>query len=294
MNATTCCEITSPPDPSCESSVFRVSAVTAAVQHIKRMKGGAQSHLMRCEDDHFYVVKFRNNPQHERVLANEFLATKLGEQLGLPMPAAAIVYVQQRLIDNAAELTIMLGSQTLQCEPGLHFGSRYVMDPRRGQVLDYLPLEMITHQVRNLDRFAGILVLDKWTCNVDGRQAAFSRKSQERKYSATFIDQGYCFNAEQWTFTDFSLRGVYPRNEVYAAVSGWNSFEPWLSRVENFDDSVIWSIAEQMPPAWYGHAWNDLEDLIRRLIERKPLVRELIRMFRDSPRRPFPKWQDAS
>ena len=55
---------------------------TAAVQHVKRMRGGAQSHLMRCDDGHYYVVKFRNNPQHERVLANEFLATRLAERVG--------------------------------------------------------------------------------------------------------------------------------------------------------------------------------------------------------------------
>ncbi len=46
-----------------------------AVQHVRRMRGGAPSHLMRAADGHFYVVKFQNNPQHLKVLANEFLAT---------------------------------------------------------------------------------------------------------------------------------------------------------------------------------------------------------------------------
>jgi len=40
-----------------------------------------------------------------------------------------------------------------------------------------------------------MLALDKWTGNANGRQAAFWRKGRERKYTATFIDQGYCFNA---------------------------------------------------------------------------------------------------
>ena len=30
------------------------------------------------------------------------------------------------------------------------------------------------------------------------------------EYTATFIDQGYCFNAGEWTFPDSPLRGVYP------------------------------------------------------------------------------------
>ena len=31
-----------------------------AVQHVRRMRGGAQSHLMGCADNNYYVVKFQN------------------------------------------------------------------------------------------------------------------------------------------------------------------------------------------------------------------------------------------
>jgi hypothetical protein len=33
-----------------------------ATEHIRRMRGGAQPHLMRREDENFYIVKFQNNP----------------------------------------------------------------------------------------------------------------------------------------------------------------------------------------------------------------------------------------
>jgi hypothetical protein len=149
-------------------------------------------------------------------------------------------------------------------------------------------------QVRNLETFAGILALDKWTCNADGRQAAFWRKLRERKYNAAFIDQGYCFNAGEWTFPDFPLRGVYPRNEVYARVRGWTSFEPWLSRIEKLEEDQVWELAQAIPPAWYGSAWDELEKLVNALIERRAVVRELILSFRCSPRRPFPDWADEA
>jgi len=55
---------------------------------------------------------------------------------------------------------------------GPSIGSRYVVPPTEGEVYDYLP-EAMTRRVRNLSDFAGILVFDKWTCNADGRQAAF-------------------------------------------------------------------------------------------------------------------------
>lgn len=59
-----------------------------ATQEIRRMRGGAQSHLMLASDGKLYVVKFQNNPQHIRVLANEMLATRLGPPSGLPFRIA--------------------------------------------------------------------------------------------------------------------------------------------------------------------------------------------------------------
>jgi len=257
------------------------------------MRGGAQGHLMRCSDGNFYVVKFRNNPQHLRVLANEMLATRLAERAGLPVPMTEVVEVGEWLVEHTPELSIQLAHNTIRCQAGLQFGSRYVVSPLEGQVLDYIPAEMLD-RVKNLETFAGMLVLDKWTGNANGRQAAFWRKLRERKYTASFIDQGYCFNAGEWTFPDYPLRGVYARNEVYAGVTGWGSFEPWLSRVEKMEEDVVWRLAGEIPPEWYGGEWDELEKLVRALIGRRGTVRELIAAFRISPRRPFPEWRDEA
>jgi hypothetical protein len=95
-----------------------------AVQHVRRMRGGAQAHLMRADDGNFYVVKFQNNPQHLRVLANELLATRLAESVGLPVPMTEIVIVQEWLITNTPELRVDLSGLTYHCKPGLKFGAR--------------------------------------------------------------------------------------------------------------------------------------------------------------------------
>jgi hypothetical protein len=248
---------------------------------------------MRCEGGHYYVVKFRNNPQHQRVLANEFLAANLAKNIGLPVPAVEVVEVPRQLIANTAELTVVVGNQQVACESGLQFGSLYVVDPTEGRVFDYLPPEAL-NRVRNLETFAGILALDKWTCNADGRQVAFWQKLRDKKYSASFIDQGYCFNAGEWTFRDFPLRGVFPKNEVYSRVTGWDSFEPWLTRIEKLDDQRVWEAASQIPPEWYGAEWNELEGMVDELLLRRGLVRSLISAFRDSLRQPFPNWAAAA
>jgi hypothetical protein len=255
------------------------------------MRGGAQAHLMRCSDGHFYVVKFRNNPQHLRVLTNEMLATRLAERAGLPVPGTAVVEVGEWLVEHTPELHIQMAHNSIRCQGGLQFGSKYVVNPIEGQVFDYIPVEMLD-RVRNLEAFAGMLVVDKWTGNANGRQAAFWRKLREKKYTATFIDQGYCFNAGEWTFPDHPLRGVYARNEVYSGIRGWESFEPWLTRVEKMEHDVLWDLAGEIPPEWYGGEWDELEKLVRTLIARRERVRELIAAFGSSVRRPFPGWAE--
>src|SRR5947209_10445264 len=124
-----------------------------AVQHVRRMRGGAQAHLMRADDGHFYVVKFQNNPQHLRVLANEMLATRLAERVGLPVPLTEIVKVDSWLIENTPELRMELSGLSSRCRPGLQFGARYVCDPAEGQVFDYLPENMLPRG-RHLAAFA--------------------------------------------------------------------------------------------------------------------------------------------
>jgi hypothetical protein len=265
---------------------------TEAVQHVRRMRGGAQAQLMRARDGHFYIVKFQNNPQHLRVLANELLASRLGERVGLPVPVAEVVEVGEWLIENTPELRIDLGMQPVACAAGLQFGSRCVIDPGEGAIFDYLP-DSLMARVKNLSTFAGMLVVDKWLGNANGRQAVFWRKGQERKYNVSFIDHGYCFDAGAWDFPDSALRGVYARNCVYEHVTGWHSFEPWLSRVENFDPEAIREAAEDIPPEWTGHDWQALKKLVEAIIERRPKVRALIAAFRDSSRQPFPAWSET-
>lgn len=253
------------------------------------MRGGAQAHLMRCSDNNYYVVKFQNNPQGTRILANEMLATRLAQRIGLPVATPEVVEVDDWLIEHTPDLHIQLAHNTVKCTHGRQFGSRYIADPLLARVIDYMPAEMLD-RVRNVEAFAGMLAVDKWAGNADGRQAAFWRKNSERKYTAVFIDQGYCFNAGEWSFPDHPLRGIYSRNEVYASICGWESFEPWLSKIEAFPPDQIRAIAHDIPEEWYGRDQDALDGLIDQLIVRRQLIQGLIEMLRVSTRRPFPCW----
>ena len=133
-------------------------------------------------------------------------------------------------------------------------------------------------------------MLDKWTANSDGRQAVFSKRAKQRRYTATFIDQGYCFNAGEWTFPDSPLRGVFARNCVYSHVTGWNAFEPALTRAEEMSIDAIWQIAREIPAEWYEFDSAELERLVEAIFNRRSAIRSLIQVFRTSSRNPFPQW----
>jgi len=89
-----------------------------AVEHVRRMRGGAQAHLMRCDDDAYYIVKFQNNPQHLRILANEMLATRLAARLGLCVPQVEVIEVRPELIAYTTELVMQLGMGRIPCTSG--------------------------------------------------------------------------------------------------------------------------------------------------------------------------------
>ncbi|HET8923479.1 MAG TPA: HipA family kinase [Candidatus Acidoferrum sp.] len=267
-----------------------------AVGQIRRMRGGAQSHLMRCSDDQYYVVKFQNNPQHRRILANELLGTKLAARLGLPTVPVTIVEVSEELIRLTPELAMELPRARIPCQPGLQFGSRYPGDPRRLTLHDFLPDEQL-RQLENLHQFAGMLVFDKWTCNTNGRQTVFFEEKNEAggqgapRYKTRMIDQGFCFNAGEWNFPDAPLRGLYARNRVYEGVTGMDSFAPWLERLDKqLDERVLDEISREIPPAWYEDDYDALLRLLEQLHRRRSRVPDLILEAKKTTRQPFPNW----
>ena len=125
----------------------------SAVQHLRRLRGGSQSHLLRASDGASYVTKFQNNPQHVRVLANEMLATRLGLALGLPLPRVEVIEVSEWLIAHTPDLRIQLAGAEIPCQSGKQLASLYVGRESSGLTFDYLPHELL-EGVRNLADFA--------------------------------------------------------------------------------------------------------------------------------------------
>lgn len=251
----------------------RKRAVLLAVEAGRRMPGGSQSQLMRAEDGNHYVVKFPNNPQGIRILANEMLGAALARLLGLPVPQIVVIRVIKEMIRITTGMVIELGRSRKPCQAGLCCGSLIRLDARC-----FLPCMLSPELLENPADFLGMIVFDKWTGNTDGRQVSFVPNDSRTLSRVTMIDQGYCFAGQDWAFRDGALQGISYFRNMYRQVAGLEDFEPWLNRLEreiNFE--MLKHAAESVPPQWYRYDHSALCQLLGQLDQRRGLVRALVR-----------------
>ena len=110
-----------------------------AVRHVRKMRGGAQAHLLEADDGKWYVVKFRNNPQHRRVLVNEALCATLLRYLKISAPETALIQVSAELPGGQPRMHIQLGTRRVEIEPGWQFGSQLSGRPGPHRRLRFSP-----------------------------------------------------------------------------------------------------------------------------------------------------------
>jgi hypothetical protein len=269
-----------------------------AIRHVRKMRGGAQSHLLEADDGRWYVVKFRNNPQHSRILVNELICSVLLGYLKISTPRIALIHVSPEFLEANPVIHLTLGARHLAVEPGWHFGSQHPGDPAHVAVYDFLP-DALLPKVLNLDDFRAILVFDKWVGNADGRQSIFYRalvrhgeqRAEARPgFVASMIDHGFAFNGPHWDFPESPLQGLYARQLVYQAVRSLDDFQPWLEQVMHFPEEVIDQAWKRIPADWIAGDEETLAQLLERLFERRVRLPELIAACRQASTNPFPHW----
>ena len=84
--------------PGCDTTLgYSISMPLTACRHVRKMRGGAQSHLLEADDGNFYIVKFRNNPQHRRILVNELVSAVFLKYLQVSAAPAEFILHHARI-----------------------------------------------------------------------------------------------------------------------------------------------------------------------------------------------------
>jgi hypothetical protein len=270
---------------------------------LRRMRGGAQAFLMEAADGHHYVVKFTDNPQHRRVVVNEWVASILLSHLDISQPEARIIEVSPEFLREFPEVFIQLGSSRREVTPGWHFGSRFPGNPITQAVYDILP-DALMKKVANPEDFLGVLAFDKWAGNSDSRQAIFfrARLSDRRPqtpgnplqvgFVAQMMDHGYLFDGPNWEFRDAPLFGLFFRPIVYERVRGLADFSPWMERIQNFPEEIMDRVLREIPDSWLPCDERDqLARLLETLLRRRKRLESLIEGCSRGRVNPFPNWR---
>jgi hypothetical protein len=275
----------------------------SAIRFVRKMRGGAQAHMLEADDGNFYIVKFQNNLQHRRILVNEAIASEILAHLEIAAPPTSLVAVSSRFLAANPDVYLQSGTRRIEIEPGWGFGSRHPGNPEAMGVYDFVP-DALLHQVANIEQFLGALVFDRWVANADGRQSIFFRAQLKdwlarpgippRKlgFVALMIDHGFVFNGPHWDLPESAIQGLYARRVVYQNVTSLNDFEPWLSRVLNFPAEVLDRALRRLPPEWVREDAASLEKLLEALMRRRKRIGDLIELCRAAPGNPFPSWGD--
>jgi len=105
------------------------------------------------------------------------------------------------------------------------------------------------------------------------------------------IDHGFVFQGPNWSLKGAHAKGTMSANPVYSSLAGAGDLEPWLTRIENFPETVVdqalWSMArERLAP---GEA-DELERLLEQLMRQRARLRyDLDDALRALPQL-FPRW----
>lgn len=241
-----------------------------AQEHLGATARGVTSpQLFRADDGRVYVVKLQNNRLGPKVLANEFIAARLGEDLGLCFPPGGVIKLGETVRKRSGRLA--------RVAPGRHFASRYLSGA------EYLRPHNIGRAV-NRAEMAGVMLLDHLGHNLDrtlNRRNLLLRREADgwRIYA---IDNSHFFRRALWT--EETLARLAPRIRVNGHGAFGTllrhylepaDFAPYLSRVQGWSDDFLAGVVAGVPAEWLPHA-AEREAVVGFLRARRDLAAEIV------------------
>jgi hypothetical protein len=233
-----------------------------AIRFIRRMRGGSQASLIRCNDGKLYVVKFSNNQQGPNVLANEVIGSQLLRTLGFPTPSWKQVFVSNDFIDQNPDTAFEAPSGKISVESGLHFGSEFLGDDGSRRTYEWLPGGFIS-RLNNPNDYLGIYILDVLANHCDARQSLFTTLDGGNSFQGIFIDHGHLFGGPNWDLPSKSGKALCQDLRLYSRQWTPDAIEHWISYFETKLQSILPKIPQTVPGFWYSGNISKVIDSLR-------------------------------
>ncbi|MDM5187518.1 hypothetical protein QUF99_09340 [Bacillus sp. DX4.1] len=204
----------------------------------------AHSHpqIILFNDNKKYLVKFKNNPQGNRMLMREFIVTMLAKHLDLPTVPFEIAYIPEEfiLINELDKYKFKHGNQ---------FASLYLENCRG------LWCNPEKNQMKNRDILAGITVFDFWLRNIDRDESnILLRPIGKSDYFIYIIDHGNCYPSKR----ELLKLIADPSKLELSVVHKWClsmlndeiELTDFLRKIMNVQESLIWDFIYSIPGDW--------------------------------------------
>ncbi|MDT8903699.1 HipA family kinase [Anaeroselena agilis] len=221
-----------------------------ALEHLGATRRGVTSpQLFRADDGRVYVVKLQNNRLGPKVLANELIAARLGEVMGLCFPPGGMIKLEEGLLKRSRRLA------AAGVAPGRHFACRYLSGT------EYLCRHNVARAI-NRSEVAGVMLLDHLAHNLDRtlnrRNLLLRREAHGWRIYA--IDNSHFFRRALWT--EETLQRLAPlvrvnRHGVYGTLLRYylrpEDFAPYLATVQGWSDAFLADLVAGVPAEWLPH-----------------------------------------
>ena len=205
------------------------------------------------------AVKFQQNPQGPRMLANEWIGYGLAGLLGIRHAPYGLVQVSTESLPDTGRLLITDDDgDEVSLLPGIHFYSKW-LEPASDLTFEDLKLAGL---VSDLGMLAGVAVLDMLVAHWDrklGNPNLLMVREQGRA-SLYLMDMGMSFGSAIWGLGDllspalpdtaFALPYSRPPDQLFSQVRSLQQFEPYLEAVGGLTRMQIQELVDGLPEEW--------------------------------------------
>jgi hypothetical protein len=242
-----------------------------AVKYLGNVGVGVTSpQLFRANDRKIYVVKLQNNRVSSKVLANEILAAKFGEIMGLCFPASGIIEITEKIVQENRQL-IELGAIS-----GLHFASRFL------NRTEYVGKHNLDKAVNTVE-MAGVILFDHMFHNSDrnSNRKNLLLRQEDDGYKIYAIDNSHLLGSGRWTLGSLNRLGL-KINIYYRYCYGLllknrlspQDFLPYLERITQLTDEHIENLVREIPNEWLPNE-SERQALTHYIKLRRDMVEEI-------------------